>query len=117
MIQSSPRRSTQSLSPSIAMSSTRQYALPTPMLTPSVGLERSATNASTSPICEYIAYYNSARPHQALAQQTPIPRTISTADGSVRCRTVLGGLQNDYYRDAAKLNPPSGCNYLGVRAR
>jgi len=46
---------------------------------------------------EYLAYYNSARPHQALAQQTPIPRTISTADGSVRCRPVLGGIQNDYY--------------------
>jgi putative transposase len=50
---------------------------------------------------EYIAYYNSARPHQALAQQTPSPRPVSTADGSVRCRQVLGGIQHDYYRDAA----------------
>jgi putative transposase len=50
---------------------------------------------------EYIAYYNFARPHQALAQKTPIPRTSSRAEGSVRCRRVLGGLQNDYYRDAA----------------
>ncbi len=50
---------------------------------------------------EYIAYYNAARPHQALAQQTPIPRTNSTADGPVRRRPVLGGIQNDYYRDAA----------------
>ena len=50
---------------------------------------------------EYIAYYNTARPHQALAQQTPIPRTIATADGPVRCRPVLAGIQNDYYRYAA----------------
>jgi hypothetical protein len=50
---------------------------------------------------EYIAYYNVARPHQALAQQTPIPRTISTADGPVRCRPILGGIQNDYYGNAA----------------
>jgi len=50
---------------------------------------------------EYIAYYNFARPHQALAQQPPIPRTIPKADGLVRCRQVLGGIQNDYYRDAA----------------
>jgi hypothetical protein len=41
------------------------------------------------------------RPHQALAQQTPIPRTISTADGPVRCHPILGGIQNGYYRDAA----------------
>jgi putative transposase len=49
---------------------------------------------------EYIVYYNFARPHQALAQQTPIPRPIATADGPVRCRRVLGGIQIDYYRDA-----------------
>jgi putative transposase len=50
---------------------------------------------------EYIAYYNAARPHQALAHQTPIPRPNSTADGPVRCRPILGGIQNDYNRDAA----------------
>jgi len=50
---------------------------------------------------EYVAYYNAARPHQALAQQTPIPRTVSTAYSPVRCRPILGGIQNDYYRDAA----------------
>ena len=50
---------------------------------------------------EYIAYSNGARPHPALAQQSPIPRTSSTADGPVRCRPILDGIQNDYYRDAA----------------
>ena len=48
-----------------------------------------------------LAYYNAARPHQALAQQTPLLRPISTAAGPVRCRPILGGIQNDYYRDAA----------------
>jgi putative transposase len=50
---------------------------------------------------EYVAYYNAARPHQGLAQQTPMPRIAPIADGPVRCRAVLGGIQHDYYRDAA----------------
>jgi putative transposase len=50
---------------------------------------------------EYTAYYNAARPHQGLAQRTPIPMMTSTADRPVRCRSVLGGIQHDYYRDAA----------------
>ena len=50
---------------------------------------------------ERIAYYNTGRPHQGLTQRTPIPINNSTANGSVRRRRVLGGIQNDYYRDAA----------------
>ena len=51
---------------------------------------------------DYTAYYSAARPHQGLAEQTPIPITInSTADGPVRCRSIWGGIQHDYYRDAA----------------
>ena len=50
---------------------------------------------------DYTAYYNAARPHQGLAQRTPIPIVKSTADGPVRCRSILGGIQHDYYRDAA----------------
>lgn len=50
---------------------------------------------------EYSGYYNGARLHQVLAQETPIPRSKATADGPVRCRSVLGGIQNDYYHDAA----------------
>jgi putative transposase len=50
---------------------------------------------------EYIAYYNGARPHQGLDQRTPIPIINSTADGPVRCRRIMGGIQHDYYRDAA----------------
>ena len=50
---------------------------------------------------EYIAYYNEARPHQALEQKTPVPRLMLIDDGPVTCHPVLGGIQNDYYRDAA----------------
>ncbi len=50
---------------------------------------------------DYVAYYNHTRPHQGLAQQSPIPQIMPIADGSIRCRNVLGGILHDYYRDAA----------------
>lgn len=50
---------------------------------------------------EYLIYYNSARPHQGLAQQSPIPRMVAMTEGPVRCREMLGGILHDYYRDAA----------------
>ena len=49
---------------------------------------------------EYVHYYNAARPHQGLAQQTPIPLSRSQR-GTIHCRDVLGGILHDYYRDAA----------------
>ena len=49
---------------------------------------------------EYAHYYNTARPHQGLAQQTPIPLSRSRR-GTIHCRDVLGGILHDYYRDAA----------------
>ena len=50
---------------------------------------------------EYLTYYNAARPHQGLAQQSPIPRIAATPNGPVRCRDVLSGILHDYYRDVA----------------
>jgi transposase InsO family protein len=41
---------------------------------------------------EYVAYHNTARPHQGLAQLTPIPRPPTTQSGKVRRREVLGGI-------------------------
>ena len=50
---------------------------------------------------EFVAYHNSARPHQGLDQQIPVGSTAPSGSGPVRCRTVLGGILHDYYRDAA----------------
>lgn len=49
---------------------------------------------------EYIHYYNTARPHQGIAQQAPIPFSRSR-DGTIQCRDVLGGILQKYYREAA----------------
>jgi putative transposase len=50
---------------------------------------------------EYVAYHNTARPHQWLAQLTPIPRPPVTATGMVRRREILGGIIGDYFKDTA----------------
>ena len=50
---------------------------------------------------DYIAYYNTARPHQGIGQRMPIPRPLPDTCGPVRCRPVLGGIIHDYYREAA----------------
>jgi len=47
---------------------------------------------------EYIGYYNEARPHQGIGQQTPIPYQRSKDAGIIQSRKVLGGIPNDYYR-------------------
>ncbi len=49
---------------------------------------------------EYIEYYNTARPHQGIKQQIPVPKTVATTGGSIRCRSVLGGILHDYHRVA-----------------
>lgn len=50
---------------------------------------------------EYISFFNTARPHQGLAQQIPVSKIPHETIGPVHCRTVLGGIIHDYYRDAA----------------
>lgn len=52
-------------------------------------------------MCEYVEFFNTARPHQGIEQQIPIPQTDHLTHGSVRCRNVLGGIIHGYYRDAA----------------
>jgi len=47
---------------------------------------------------EYIGYYNQARPHQGIGQQTPFPYQRSKDAGIIQSRKVLGGILNDYYR-------------------
>jgi hypothetical protein len=56
---------------------------------------------------EFIGYYETARPHQGLGQQMPIPRERPSTDGSFKRRKVLGGIINDYYRA-----PPGNTAYF-----
>jgi hypothetical protein len=60
-------------------------------------------SSSTRAICgaSYVTYYNEARPHQGIQQDTPIPRPPCTNEGAIRRREVLGGLIHDFYREAA----------------
>jgi hypothetical protein len=52
-------------------------------------------------MCEYVTFFNMARPHQGIGQQIPTPQPSQATCGPVRCRNVLGGTIHDYYRDAA----------------
>ena len=48
-----------------------------------------------------ITYYETARSHQGLGQQMPVPRKNSSLTGPIRKREMLGGIINDYYRAQA----------------
>jgi transposase InsO family protein len=50
---------------------------------------------------EYADYYNTARPHQGLDQQAPIPFLRGPSTGPISRRDVLGGILHDYRRQAA----------------
>jgi transposase InsO family protein len=52
-------------------------------------------------LMEYVMYYNARRPHQGLAQDSPLGLESGSTEGSIRCRNVLGGIIRDYYREAA----------------
>jgi len=50
---------------------------------------------------EYIAFYNSQRPHQGLQQQIPNPGEPEKTGDAVCRSAILGGLHHHYYRQAA----------------
>jgi putative transposase len=50
---------------------------------------------------EYIAFYNSKRPHQGIGQQIPKPGELEKKGGAVCRSAVLGGMHHHYYRWAA----------------
>ena len=57
-------------------------------------------------VIEFVVYYNTARPHQGIDQQTPIPQA-RPASGTIQCRNVLGGIIHDYYRAPTPLAFPA----------
>jgi hypothetical protein len=65
-------------------------------------------------LTEYQAHYNTARPHQGIAQRVPAderdtdPATVTTADiRQIRRKPVLNGLINEYVRGLT-LGRPAG---------
>jgi putative transposase len=50
--------------------------------------------------CEYVAFFNLGRPHQGIAQRTPVGSATASAEGRIIAQPVLGGLHHDYRRAA-----------------
>jgi transposase InsO family protein len=50
---------------------------------------------------EYVAFYNSQRPHQGIQQQIPNPGEPEKTGGAVWRSAVLDGLHHHYFRQAA----------------
>jgi hypothetical protein len=50
---------------------------------------------------DFVRCYNERRPHRALDLSPPEGPVESSEEGEVIRRQVLGGLVNDYYREAA----------------
>jgi hypothetical protein len=50
---------------------------------------------------EYVAFYNTQRPHQGIRQQIPNPGEAEMTSGPIRKIVVLGGLHHHYSRRAA----------------
>ncbi len=57
-------------------------------------------------LLEFTDFYNSSRPHQGIAQQSPIPYSASS-HGIIQQRKILGGIINCYFRtgDHLALSP------------
>jgi hypothetical protein len=49
----------------------------------------------------YVKFYNERRPHQGLGQRCPVPLARGPGHGPIVRREVLGGILNDYDRQAA----------------
>ena len=51
---------------------------------------------------EYVAFFNLRRPHQGIAQRTPVGSATASAEaeGEIIAHPVLGGLHHDYCRVA-----------------
>ena len=52
-------------------------------------------------LTQFVRYYNERRPHRSLDLRPPDGPAESPGEGEVIRRQVLGGLVNDYHREAA----------------
>ncbi|MCJ7700792.1 MAG: integrase core domain-containing protein [Anaerolineales bacterium] len=52
-------------------------------------------------LIEFVEYFNAARPHQGIHQQSPIPYATPSS-GTIQRRNVLGGIIHDYFRDPTR---------------
>jgi hypothetical protein len=50
---------------------------------------------------EFVLHYNTARPHQGLHQQAPIPPPRVESGSRVHRRDRLGGIIHEYFREVA----------------
>ena len=50
---------------------------------------------------EYVAFYNSQRPHQGIRQQIPKPGELGKKVGAICRSAVLGGQHHHYHSQAA----------------
>lgn len=50
---------------------------------------------------EHATYYDDRRPHQSLAQDSPLSLELVSTQRPIHCRNVLGGIIRDYHREAA----------------
>lgn len=48
-------------------------------------------------ISEYVAHYNTDRPHSSMGNR-PLESRLAKNTGGIKCRTKLGGIIKDYYR-------------------
>jgi hypothetical protein len=48
-----------------------------------------------------VLYYNNRRPHQSIAQDSPLGSEVPSGEGAIEYRSVLGGIIRDYFREAA----------------
>jgi len=49
-------------------------------------------------ISEYVAHYNTTRPHSSMGNM-PLELSLTKNTGEIKCRTKLGGIIKNYYRE------------------
>jgi putative transposase len=66
---------------------------------------------------EYVAFFNTARPHQGVNQQIPIPLVHRATSAPVNCRNVLGGIVHGYHSTLRRRESGHPSGFFALRAR